>query len=52
MKEYLTDDLGAFLNVSKILDDWDVLVDDRSGGDITNIWRFINLAIWKKVYAL
>jgi asparagine synthase (glutamine-hydrolysing) len=52
MKEYLTYDLSAFFNARKILDNWDVLVDDRSGDDITNIWRFINLAVWKKLYAL
>ncbi|MHC4359297.1 MAG: asparagine synthase (glutamine-hydrolyzing) [Planctomycetota bacterium] len=52
MREYLTDDLGAFFNVRKVLDDWDVLVNNQSESGITSIWRFINLAIWKKVYAL
>jgi len=52
MKEYMTDDLCAFFNVRKVLDDWDVLVDNQSESGITSVWRFINLAIWKKVYAL
>jgi asparagine synthase (glutamine-hydrolysing) len=52
MREYLTDDLGAFFNIRKVLDDWDVLVNNQSESGITSVWRFINLAIWKKIYAL
>ncbi|MFC1634956.1 asparagine synthase (glutamine-hydrolyzing) [Planctomycetota bacterium] len=52
LRDYMTDDLNMFFDVRRTLDDWDVLTKKPSVDGITDIWRFINLAIWKKVYAL
>ncbi len=52
LREYITEDLDMFFNVRKMLDDWDILIKNQSENVVTNIWRFINLAVWKKVFAL
>jgi len=51
-KEYITTDLKEFINTKKLLDDWDTLINNQTKSGITNIWRFINFAVWKKVYGL
>ena len=51
-KEYITTDLKEFINTKKLLDDWDLLINNQTKSGITNIWRFINFAVWKKVYGL
>ncbi len=52
LKNYITTSLEEFLNVKEILRDWDMLIDNQPKSGITNIWRFINFAVWKKVYRL
>ncbi len=51
-KEYITTDLKEFINTKKILEDWDLLINGQVKSGITTIWRFINFAVWKKVYGL
>jgi asparagine synthase (glutamine-hydrolysing) len=51
-RAYITDDLEHFLDVAKIRTDWDQLVGKQTQTGITELWRFINFAVWKKVYAL
>lgn len=52
LREYITDDLNMFFNVRKMHNDWDILIKNQSENATTNIWRFINLAVWKKVFDL
>jgi len=52
LKDYATDDLNTYFDVRKMLDDWNTLTKNPSADGATDIWRFINLAVWKKVYAL
>jgi len=49
LKEYITSDMKEFLNVNKMQKDWDELLTKQSQTDITTLWRFINLAVWRKV---
>lgn len=49
---YITSDLDSFLNVNKIREDWDRLFDVELREDVTDIWRFIDFAVWKKVFNL
>jgi hypothetical protein len=49
LKEYITSDMKEFLNVKTMQKDWDELLKKQSQTDITTLWRFINLAVWKKV---
>jgi len=51
-RSYITNDLGEFFKVDKIRRDWNILTKRQSKSDITSLWKFINLAIWRKVYAL
>lgn len=51
-REILTHDISEFLDVDRILRDWDKLLEKRQAGDFTGIWKFINLAVWQKVYGL
>jgi asparagine synthase (glutamine-hydrolysing) len=51
-RTYMTDDLKDFLDVVKIRRDWDTLVKKQTQTGITELWGFINFAVWKKVYAL
>ena len=52
LKDYISNDLQGFINVGKLLRDWDSLVSNQPREGFTVIWRFINLAIWKKGYSL
>jgi len=52
LREYLTDSLGEYIEVQKLIKDWRIILDAQSKIGITNIWRFINFAIWKKIYNL
>ena len=49
---YMTHDLEEFLKVEKIKKDWDSLIQSQVRTGITDVWRLINLAVWKKVFAL
>lgn len=51
-RSYMTDDLKDFLDVVKIRRDWDTLIRNQTQTGITELWGFINFAVWKKVYAL
>jgi len=51
-RAYMTDDLKDFLDVAKIRVDWETLMKKQTKSGITELWRFINFAAWKKVYAL
>lgn len=50
--DYLTNDLDEFFDVNDFKKDLDTILNKQVKTGITNIWRFINLAVWKKVYGL
>ena len=52
LKEYFTDDLKNYINVDVFLKDWDNLFERQNKYGVTYIWRFINLAVWNKVYKI
>jgi len=52
LKKYFTPDLDRYFDTSKILKNWDSIFDNQTKTGFTTIWRFINFAIWKKVYNL
>jgi|Deesub1362A_J573_1020465.scaffolds.fasta_scaffold01368_8 asparagine synthase (glutamine-hydrolysing) len=49
---YITSDLDSFLNVNKLKEDWDRLFEIELREDFTDVWRFIDFAVWKKVFNL
>jgi asparagine synthase (glutamine-hydrolysing) len=51
-KSYFSHDLDDYVNVSRLLDDWDRLMQKQLRSDMTKMWRFVNFAIWKNVYNL
>lgn len=50
LKEYFTSDLNPYFSSDAILKNWDNIFSKLERTGITNFWRFINFAIWKKVY--
>lgn len=52
LREYLGDDLGEYLQVGRLRTDWESLLRGQATSGITNIWKFINLGAWLKVYRL
>jgi asparagine synthase (glutamine-hydrolysing) len=53
LRQYISRDLGAFVDVKRLLRDWDsLLMRDASGAGIADVWRIVNLAIWKRVYGV
>jgi asparagine synthase (glutamine-hydrolysing) len=50
LRDYFTNDLNDFMKVGKIRDEWHSLFAKQNKTGITKFWRFINFAIWKKVY--
>jgi len=50
LKEYFTDDLKDCINVDMLLKDWDDVFERQNKYEVIHIWKFINLAIWNKVY--
>ena len=52
LREYLTDSLGEYIEVQKLINNWEAILNAQSKIGITNIWRFINFASWKKMYNL
>ncbi|MBI4849814.1 MAG: asparagine synthase (glutamine-hydrolyzing) [Nitrospirae bacterium] len=52
LKNYIGRELDEFVNTERILRDWDTLMKSHTGFDATNIWRIINLGVWKKVYEI
>lgn len=51
-REYITDNSIKFIDMKRILKDWDSLFERQNMNDTMNIWRFINFAVWCKVYNL
>ena len=49
LREYLTDSLGEYIEVQKLITNWEAILNAQSKIGITKIWRFINFAIWKKI---
>ncbi len=52
LKGYFTPDLDKYFDTSEILNNWDSIFTNQEETGFTTIWRFINFAIWKKVYNL
>ena len=50
LRVYFTNDLSDFLNIRKIGKDWDILVGNQPPSQTTGLWRFINFAVWNKIY--
>jgi len=49
---YLGKELSDILDVKGIQRDWEKLLRTPPKSGVTNLWRFINLAVWRKVYGL
>jgi asparagine synthase (glutamine-hydrolysing) len=52
LKKYISGRLEGFIDVERLLRDWDTLFKKQPRAGTTNIWRFINLGVWMKVYNL
>lgn len=50
LKAYFTTDLKEYVNVDFICREWDRILANQSKIGITEIWRYINLAVWLKVF--
>ena len=50
IKKYFTKDLNEYLDVDKFINEFDENL--KNPTDKKHIWRFINFAVWKKVYNL
>jgi asparagine synthase (glutamine-hydrolysing) len=50
--DYIDNNLDCFFNVHKLKKEWDNFLYLQPSIGITGLWRFINLAIWKKVFSL
>ncbi|KXK06293.1 MAG: glutamine-hydrolyzing asparagine synthase [Chlorobi bacterium OLB4] len=51
-RDYFTNDLNDYFKIDAIKTDWDSIFNSQERCGITNFWRFINFAIWKKVYGV
>jgi asparagine synthase (glutamine-hydrolysing) len=49
IREYITDDLSEYLNVTRIQKDWDKILAGGSDCSTTFLWRLINFAVFKHV---
>ena len=60
LKFLITEDLKEFINVKKLVEDWDDLLKDRSKWGrasldslaYPDVWRIISFAVWRKVFQL
>lgn len=52
LKPYFQSDLQEYLDVKKLLRDWDIIMENQPQNGTTKMWRFVNFAIWKKVYGV
>ncbi len=52
LRGFITSELNDFINVHHILRDWDSILEGQPKIGITNIWKFINLAVWKRAYSV
>lgn len=51
LQSFISSELSEYFDVSSLLRDWDKLLQSQNKEGITMIWRFINVAIWMKVFA-
>ncbi|MBI5740661.1 MAG: asparagine synthase (glutamine-hydrolyzing) [Nitrospirae bacterium] len=49
---YIGADLDGFIDTKQLCRDWDVILQNHTGFDATNIWKIINLGVWKKAFGL
>ena len=52
MRGWFTSDLAAFVDVEKILTDWPRIWSRQPRTGITGFWRFLNVALWQKCFAV
>ena len=52
LEAYFTPQLQEYLNVKKLLNDWNMIVENQPKTGSTILWRLINFAAWKKIYGL
>ena len=49
---YLDDRVSAVIDVKGLRRDWQTIMNRQSSEGVTTIWRFLNLAVWARVYGL
>jgi len=49
LKSYITRDMDEYVNVKKLLQEWDQHINAAAKGESLFFWRIISLAIWRKV---
>jgi asparagine synthase (glutamine-hydrolysing) len=52
LQDTISGDLGGFIDAKRLLKDWDQILDGRHAHGADFLWRLVNFALWKKVYAL
>ncbi|MFC1643526.1 asparagine synthase (glutamine-hydrolyzing) [Chlamydiota bacterium] len=52
LRSYITKDLDKFIDTNRLLKDWDMLLTSKPRIGFSNLWKFINIAVWIKVYGL
>ena len=52
VKDYFSADLSEYIDVAKLLKDYDKFFDQRQSPENRRLFKFISFAIWKKVNAL
>ena len=51
-KSLITSDIQEYIDVRNLLHNWDSIVHQQPKRGITTLWRYINLAMWKKRYGV
>lgn len=52
LKDYFTKDLDGYFDTKEVLKNWDSIFASQFKSGFTTIWRYLNFAVWKKVYKL
>lgn len=52
LRQYLVNDLDAFVDIKAVRKDWDSILLRQSNAGATNFWKIINLGAWLKTYRL
>ena len=52
LKVYFTHDLDGYFDTKEVLRNWDSIFASQFKTGFTTIWRYLNFAVWKKVYKL
>ena len=52
LKDYFTKDLDGYFDTKEVLKNWDSIFVSQFKSGFTTIWRYLNFAVWKKVYKL